>query len=76
VLKNAPPLAEQSQIQKESLENRANSEAAQRERYYATIHKVSMQNNDKIPGEWLIGVGVPRNLNWKSTCKRPSMEYE
>ncbi|XP_044570737.1 Down syndrome cell adhesion molecule-like protein Dscam2 isoform X18 [Drosophila ananassae] len=35
--------------QKESLENRANSEAAQRERYYATIHKVSMQNNDKIP---------------------------
>ncbi|XP_023037557.1 Down syndrome cell adhesion molecule-like protein Dscam2 isoform X8 [Drosophila willistoni] len=36
-------------IQKESLENRANSEAAQRERYYATIHKVSMQNNDKIP---------------------------
>lgn len=51
VLKNAPPLAEQSQIQKESLENRANSEAAQRERYYATIHKVSMQNNDKIPGE-------------------------
>ncbi|KAH8302477.1 hypothetical protein KR044_007321 [Drosophila immigrans] len=37
-------------IQKESLENRANSEAAQRERYYATIHKVSMQNNDKIPG--------------------------
>ncbi|XP_017071042.1 Down syndrome cell adhesion molecule-like protein Dscam2 isoform X6 [Drosophila eugracilis] len=39
----------QSNIQKESLENRANSEAAQRERYYATIHKVSMQNNDKIP---------------------------
>ncbi|KAL9905343.1 Down syndrome cell adhesion molecule 2 isoform 4-T7 [Glossina fuscipes fuscipes] len=36
-------------IQKESLENRQNSEAAQRERYYATIHKVSMQNNDKIP---------------------------
>ncbi|XP_059226041.1 cell adhesion molecule Dscam2 isoform X4 [Stomoxys calcitrans] len=36
-------------IQKESLENRQNSEAAQRERYYATIHKVSMQNNEKIP---------------------------
>lgn len=53
VLKNAQqPLAEQStHIQKESLENRANSEAAQRERYYATIHKVSMQNNDKIPGK-------------------------
>lgn len=52
VLKNARPLAEQSgHSQKESLENRANSEAAQRERYYATIHKVSMQNNEKIPGE-------------------------
>ncbi|XP_041633226.1 cell adhesion molecule Dscam2 isoform X4 [Drosophila kikkawai] len=51
MLKNAQqPIAEQStHIQKESLENRANSEAAQRERYYATIHKVSMQNNDKIP---------------------------
>ncbi|XP_041563869.1 Down syndrome cell adhesion molecule-like protein Dscam2 isoform X11 [Drosophila elegans] len=50
MLKNAQPLAEQANhIQKESLENRANSEAAQRERYYATIHKVSMQNNDKIP---------------------------
>ncbi|KPU77682.1 uncharacterized protein Dana_GF24786, isoform D [Drosophila ananassae] len=50
MLKNARPLAEQSaHSQKESLENRANSEAAQRERYYATIHKVSMQNNDKIP---------------------------
>lgn len=32
------------------MENRQNSEAAQRERYYATIHKVSMQVNDKIPG--------------------------
>ncbi|XP_033238327.1 Down syndrome cell adhesion molecule-like protein Dscam2 isoform X9 [Drosophila pseudoobscura] len=50
ILPPAPSPAEQSnQIQKESLENRANSEAAQRERYYATIHKVSMQNNDKIP---------------------------
>ncbi|XP_016955680.1 cell adhesion molecule Dscam2 isoform X11 [Drosophila biarmipes] len=50
MLKNAQPHAEQANhIQKESLENRANSEAAQRERYYATIHKVSMQNNDKIP---------------------------
>ncbi|XP_052844073.1 cell adhesion molecule Dscam2 isoform X15 [Drosophila gunungcola] len=50
MLKNAQPLAEQANhIQKESLDNRANSEAAQRERYYATIHKVSMQNNDKIP---------------------------
>ncbi|XP_034655548.1 Down syndrome cell adhesion molecule-like protein Dscam2 isoform X7 [Drosophila subobscura] len=50
ILPPAPSPAEQSNhIQKESLENRANSEAAQRERYYATIHKVSMQNNDKIP---------------------------
>jgi len=59
VLKNAQPHAEQANhIQKESLENRANSEAAQRERYYATIHKVSMQNNDKIPGEFLVTTGV------------------
>lgn len=44
-------LSEQAgRLQKESLENRQNSEAAQRERYYATIHKVSMQNNEKIPG--------------------------
>ena len=50
-----PPIkcpAEQSnRIQKEAMENRQNNEAAQRERYYATIHKVSLQNNDKIPGK-------------------------
>lgn len=33
------------------MENRQNSEAAQRERYYATIHKVSgLQAGEKIPG--------------------------
>ncbi|XP_037907261.1 Down syndrome cell adhesion molecule-like protein Dscam2 isoform X8 [Hermetia illucens] len=37
-----------NRIQKETMENRQNSEA-QRERYYATIHKVSLQNNEKIP---------------------------
>lgn len=37
--------------QKEAMENRQNSEAAQRERYYATIHKVSaLQAGEKIPG--------------------------
>ncbi|KAL5282509.1 hypothetical protein ACFFRR_005558 [Megaselia abdita] len=34
---------------KESLENNHNLETSQRERYYATIHKVALQNNDKIP---------------------------
>lgn len=32
------------------MENRQNNEA-QRERYYATIHKVSLQSSDKIPGK-------------------------
>lgn len=36
-------------MQTESKENRHNSEAAQRERYYATIHKVAIQAGDKIP---------------------------
>lgn len=34
---------------KETKENRENSEAAQRERYYATIHKVAHQSSEKIP---------------------------
>lgn len=35
---------------KESIENQQNNDA-QRERYYATIHKVALQaGNDKIPG--------------------------
>lgn len=38
-----------NRIRKETEENRENSEAAQRERYYATIHKVAHQANDKIP---------------------------
>ncbi|XP_037034782.1 Down syndrome cell adhesion molecule-like protein Dscam2 isoform X7 [Bradysia coprophila] len=38
-----------SRSHKETLENRQNNEAAQRERYYATIHKVALQNSDKIP---------------------------
>lgn len=40
-----------NRLQKESLETRQNNDAAQRERYYATIHKVSLQNNEKIPGK-------------------------
>jgi len=31
------------------VENQQNTEA-QRERYYATIHKVALQAGDKIPG--------------------------
>lgn len=34
----------------EALENRQNNESAQRDRYYATIHKVVLQS-DKIPGK-------------------------
>lgn len=35
---------------KEQLDNQQNAEV-QRERYYATIHKVALQaNSDKIPG--------------------------
>lgn len=40
----------QARTMKETLDNQQNAEA-QRERYYATIHKVAMQqSNDKIPG--------------------------
>lgn len=36
---------------KEALDNQQNAEA-QRERYYATIHKVGLQSStDKIPGK-------------------------
>lgn len=38
-----------NRIRKETKENRENSEAAQRERYYATIHKVAHQAGEKIP---------------------------
>lgn len=36
---------------KETLENRQNIDVAQRERYYATIHKVALQTGEKIPGK-------------------------
>lgn len=40
----------QIEINKETLDNEQNAEAA-RERYYATIHKVALQaGNEKIPG--------------------------
>lgn len=38
-----------NRVHKETKENRENSEAAQRERYYATIHKVAHQASEKIP---------------------------
>lgn len=38
-----------NRMQTESKENRHNNEAAQRERYYATIHKVALQAGEKIP---------------------------
>lgn len=34
---------------KELLDNQQNAQA-QRERYYATIHKVALQSGEKIPG--------------------------
>lgn len=39
----------QNEAAKEQLENQQNAEA-QRERYYATIHKVTLQAGEKIPG--------------------------
>lgn len=41
---------QKKRIRKETLENQQNTDA-QRERYYATIHKVALQAGDKIPGE-------------------------
>lgn len=46
----------ETRVRKETKENRENSEAAQRERYYATIHKVSHQAGDKIPEGKLITI--------------------
>jgi hypothetical protein len=48
---DAPTLVtEQPRPLKESLDNQQNAEV-QRERYYATIHKVALQaGGDKIPG--------------------------
>lgn len=42
-------LAGQNEAAKEQLDNQHNAEA-QRERYYATIHKVALQAGEKIPG--------------------------
>jgi hypothetical protein len=43
-------IAEQPRPLKETLDNQQNAET-QRERYYATIHKVALQaGSDKIPG--------------------------
>lgn len=39
----------QSEIAKELLDNQHNAEA-QRERYYATIHKAALAAGEKIPG--------------------------
>lgn len=40
---------DQEEDAKEQLDNQQNAEA-QRERYYATIHKVALQAGEKIPG--------------------------
>lgn len=50
------PSGRETRVRKETKENRENSEAAQRERYYATIHKVSHQAGDKIPEGKLIAI--------------------
>ena len=44
---------EKGQPMKESLDNQQNSQM-QRERYYATIHKVAMQ--DKVPGKYNVSI--------------------
>lgn len=41
------------QSHREQLDNQQNAEA-QRERYYATIHKVALQAGEKIPGNILL----------------------
>lgn len=59
---------------KESQENQQNAET-QRERYYATIHKVALQQAantgagpDKIPGEPLLRYGRPTGLVLINCC--------
>lgn len=55
--------------QKEAMENRQNSEAAQRERYYATIHKVSaLQAGEKIPGIMLRRIACTKINMSMSIC--------
>lgn len=55
---HSAPTGQNTRSIKESLECRQNSEAAQRERYYATIHKVALQNGEKIPGSQPIFVST------------------
>lgn len=43
------PFQDHEEDAKEQLDNQQNAEA-QRERYYATIHKVALQAGEKIPG--------------------------
>lgn len=40
---------QRSRQRKEAMDNQKNTDA-QRDRYYATIHKVALQAGDKIPG--------------------------
>ena len=40
---------QRNRLRKEANENKKNADA-QRDRYYATIHKVALQAGDKIPG--------------------------
>lgn len=48
IIRSIVSIGRDNRVRKETKENRENSEAAQRERYYATIHKVAHQT-DKIP---------------------------
>lgn len=57
---------------KETQENQQNAEA-QRERYYATIHKVALQQAantaggpDKIPGDHLLQLHISRGIQFLS----------
>ena len=55
----------QARNMKEALDNQQNAEA-QRERYYATIHKVALQSStDKIPGTNLSKIIMNSDLSLK-----------
>lgn len=43
---------QRNRLRKEANDNQKNADA-QRDRYYATIHKVALQAGDKIPGFFL-----------------------
>lgn len=53
----------QNEAAKEQLDNQQNAEA-QRERYYATIHKVTLQAGEKIPGVYLYYIISFLNNDW------------